>query len=215
MIAVSDVPKRRLPTWRRVFVAFLLLATFWMFAWIGARLLIVNVPLEKADVLVVLSGSETLMERADLSAQLFREGRAPKILLTNDNRRGGWMSAQQRNPFFYEGAVLELRRQGVPETAIEVLQQPVESTRDEAALVRDYSRQHQVQSVLIVTSAYHSRRASRTFRQAFAGSGIRVGLQAVEPGSQTPRPAVWWLRTRGWNMVAGEYFKLAYYALRE
>lgn len=211
---MSEVPKRRLPTWRRAFVAFLLLAALWLVSWIAAQLLIVNVPLEKADVLVVLSGSETLMERANLAAQLFHEGRAPKILLTNDNRRGGWVSAQQRNPFFYEGAILELRRQGVPETAIEVLQRPVERTHDEADLVRDYSRQHQHQSVLIVTSAYHSRRAFRTFGQAFAGSGICVGLRAVEPGSQTPRPAVWWLSTRGWNMVAGEYFKLAYYALR-
>jgi uncharacterized SAM-binding protein YcdF (DUF218 family) len=185
-----------------------------MFAWIAAELLIVNVPLEKADALVVLSGSETLIERATLAAQLFREGRAPKILLTNDNRRGGWVSAQQRNPFFYEGAILELRQHGVPETAIEVLQPPVESTRDEADLVRAYSRQHQLQSVLVVTSAYHSRRAFRTFEQAFAGSGVQVGMRAVEPGSQTPRPAVWWLRTRGWNMVAGEYFKLVYYALR-
>jgi len=211
---VSEVPKLRSLTWRRLLAAFLLLAALWMFAWIAAELLIVNVPLEKADAIVVLSGSETLIERASLAAQLFREGRAPKILLTNDNRRGGWISAQQRNPFFYEGAILELRQQGVPETAIEVLQPPVESTRDEADIVRDYSRQHQLQSVLVVTSAYHSRRAFRTFEQALVGSGVSVGMRAVEPGSQTPRPAVWWLRARGWNMVAGEYFKLAYYAIR-
>ena len=127
---MSEVPKLRSLTWRRLLAAFLLLAALWMFAWIAAELLIVNVPLEKADAIVVLSGSETLIERASLAAQLFREGRAPKILLTNDNRRGGWISAQQRNPFFYEGAILELRQQGVPETAIEVLQPPVESTRD-------------------------------------------------------------------------------------
>lgn len=210
---MSEVSKLRSLTWRRLLVAFLLLAALWFFAWIGAELLIVNVPLEKADALVVLSGSETLIERSTLAAQLFREGRAPKILLTNDNRRGGWVSAQQRNPFFYEGAIQELRHQGVPETAIEVLQPPVESTRDEADLVRDYCRRHQLQSVLIVTSAYHSRRAFRTFAQALAGTGVRAGIRAVEPGSQTPRPTLWWLRARGWNMVAGEYFKLAYYAL--
>lgn len=198
----------------RLLVGLLALTFVWFLAWLSAQLLIVNAPLEQADAVVVLSGSKTLIERSNLAAQLFREGRTSKILLTNDNLRGGWSSAEQRNPFFYETALVELRRQGVPATAIEVLDTPVGGTREEAALLRDYSRTHPIHSILIVTSAYHSRRALRTFRQAFAGSGVIVGMRGVEPGWQTPRPEVWWLHTRGWEMVAGEYFKLAYYAFR-
>ena len=211
---MSERSNQRFRIQRVLLVGLLLLTVIWVLAWASARLLIVNVPLEQADVVVVLSGSKTLIERSNLAAELFREGRTSKILLTNDNLRGGWSSAEQRNPFFYETAIVELRRQGVPENAIEVLDTPVGGTRQEAALLYDYSRKHPIHSILIVTSAYHSRRALRTFRTAFAGSGVILGIRGVEPGWQTPQPAVWWLHARGWEMVAGEYFKLAYYAVR-
>jgi uncharacterized SAM-binding protein YcdF (DUF218 family) len=70
-----------------------------------------------------------------------------------------------------------------------------------------------LKSLLVVTSAYHSRRALRTMRDELAGGGVTVGLAAVPPGQQTPRPLIWWLSLRGWPMVAGEYGKIAYYKL--
>ncbi len=211
---VSERSNRRFRFLRLLLVGLLVLPVVWFLAWMSARLLIVNAPLQHADAVVVLSGSQALIERSNLAAQLFHDGRTAKILLTNDNLRGGWSSAEQRNPFFYEVAILELRRQGVPATAIEVIETPVASTRDEAEVLLAHSQKQQLNSILVVTSAYHSRRALRTFRQAFAGSPVLVGMRAVKPGWQTPRPAVWWLQARGWEMVAGEYFKLAYYALR-
>jgi uncharacterized SAM-binding protein YcdF (DUF218 family) len=67
--------------------------------------------------------------------------------------------------------------------------------------------------MLVVTSAYHSRRALWTLGRAFRGGGTAVGLEAVAPGEQSPRPATWWLSVLGWKMVAGEYVKLIYYRL--
>jgi hypothetical protein len=67
-----------------------------------------------ADALAVLAGSSTYVERARLAAALFREGRAPLVLLTDDNLMGGWSEAEQRNPLFVERAAGELRRAGVP-----------------------------------------------------------------------------------------------------
>jgi uncharacterized SAM-binding protein YcdF (DUF218 family) len=66
---------------------------------------------------------------------------------------------------------------------------------------------------LVVTSAYHSRRALWIFRKVFSGTGIDIGLTAVAPGEQTPSPATWWLQLRGWRTVASEYPKLIYYWL--
>ena len=68
--------------WRRVFVAFLLLVGLWLVSWLGARWLIVRAPLDRADAIVVLSGSATLSERVQHAARLYAEKRAPKILLT-------------------------------------------------------------------------------------------------------------------------------------
>ena len=195
-------------------VALLALAGAWLLAWIAARMLIVDVPLARADAIVVLSGSETLNERVRLAARLFKEGRAPLVVLTNDNLRGGWSSAEQRNPFFYEGARRELQQAGVSDSAIHLITQPVESTRSEALAVRQFAEQRQLTTLLLVTSAYHSRRALYTFNGEFEGSGKTLGLAAVAPGLQTPRPDVWWSKRRGWRMVAGEYVKLINYAIR-
>jgi uncharacterized SAM-binding protein YcdF (DUF218 family) len=145
---------------------------------------------------------------------LFLEGRAPRILLTNDNHQGAWSTAQQRNMFYYERSVEELRKSGVPPQSIEVLMQPVTSTYDEAQLIRDYAQQHGMRSILIVTSAYHSRRALWVFSKVFRDVGVQIGLDAVPPGQQSPPPETWWLTLRGWKLVPTEYVKMVYYLIR-
>lgn len=193
---------------RRLLVAFLLLAIWSLLAWAGARWLIVEAPLARADAIVVLSGSATFVERTQKAAALFKEGRSSRIILTNDNQQGGWSSVEQRNPYFYERATSELTGAGVPRSAIEVIPQPVYSTRDEAALLRSYSDDRGWQSLLVVTSAYHSRRALGTFQTAFTTSSVAIGLEHPATGLQTPRPATWWFHPRGWLMVPTEYLKM-------
>lgn len=200
--------------WRRISIAFLLFASFWVLAWLSARWLIVSAPLDHADAIVVLSGSSTLIERAQHAAGLYSEHRSQKILLTTDNRQGGWSSAEQRNPYFYERALDELVRLGVPSQNVEVVRPPVDSTWDEAILMREYSKIHNLRSILIVTSSYHSRRALWTFRTFFRGGSTQVGLDPVQAGIQTPPPEMWWLYRRGWELVPVEYLKLIYYRLR-
>jgi uncharacterized SAM-binding protein YcdF (DUF218 family) len=190
------------------------LCALWSLAWGAAKLLIVSAPLDHAEAIAVLSGSAVIRERVQFAAKLYQEGRAPKIILTNDNQQGSWSNAEQRNPFYYERAATLLTDAGVPRTAIEILPQPVSGTYEEMSMLRRYAAEHRLSSMLVVTSAYHSRRALWTLRRVFAGSGIAIGLVAVPPGSQAPGPASWWLHIRGWQMVAGEYVKMFYYWLR-
>jgi len=200
-------------SWRRIALASFLTGALWLFAWLAAHWLIVSVPLDHVDTIVVLSGSSTIIERAQHAAKLYSEKRAPKIILTNDDRKGGWLSAEQRNPYFYEIATKELRQSGVPQENIELLEPAVHSTWDEAILIGQYSQSHNLGSILIVTSSYHSRRAFWTFRTLLKG-GTQVGIDPVEPGIQTPAPGTWWLYGRGWSLVFFEYLKLIYYRLR-
>jgi len=198
---------------RRVFVAFLLLG-LWLIAWLGARGLIVREPLDRPDAIVVLSGSSTLAERMQYAASLYSKNRSQKILLTTDNQQGSWSTAEQRNPYFYEIAMKELIRLGVPSQNVELIGPPVTSTWDEAQVLKEYSKAHNLRSLLIVTSSYHSRRALWTFRTHFQDTGIQVGIDPVPTGIQTPYPATWWLRPRGWQLVFIEYLKLIYYLFR-
>ncbi|HEX8745684.1 MAG TPA: YdcF family protein [Pyrinomonadaceae bacterium] len=191
-----------------------LLVVWFMLAWVAAEALVVQASLPRADAILVLSGSSNYVERARHAARLYNEGRAPLILLTDDGQQGGWSTEEQRNPFFVERAVRELSRAGVPAEKITVLPGVVSSTYAEAASLRDYAGRRGLRSVLIVTSAYHSRRALWTMRRVTEGSDMNVGVDAPEAGGESPAPAIWWINPRGWQMVAGEYPKMLYYHLR-
>ena len=182
-------------------------------AWGAARFLIVRTPVTHADAIVMLSGSATFRERARHVAQLYNEGRAPRVLLTNDNLRSGWSESEQRNPFYYERAINELREAAVPAEKIEVSMDPILGTYDEAWVVRLYCERHQIRSIVVVTSGYHSRRALWTFRKVFSGSGIEVSMDPVDAGIDTPSASTWWLKRFGWEMVPKEYAKLGCYWL--
>ena len=186
----------------------------WMVAWIAAEALIVKAELPHADALVVLAGSSTFVERTRHAAQLFHQGRAPKVILTNDRLSSGWSIEQQRNPLFVERAAAELQKLGVPSENIEILPDVATSTYDEAVSLRRFSSERGLRSLLIVTSAYQARRALWTMRRVFNGSDTLIGLDVVAPGEQSPRPAIWWWNTLGWKSIPGEYIKLIYYRLR-
>jgi uncharacterized SAM-binding protein YcdF (DUF218 family) len=199
---------------RRTIAALTFLILWSLVAWAAAQALIVRAPLSRADVIVVLGGSATYKERARLAAQLYHDGRAPRVILTNDNQRGPWSTADQRNLFYYERALNELHALGVPQESIEVLPQPVSSTYDEAVLLRNYAEASGIHNILVVTSAYHSRRALWTLLHVFKDEEIEVGLEPVTTGNQTPATATWWLYPRGWVAIVGEYLKIIYYRLR-
>ncbi len=180
-----------------------------------ANCLVVEKPLSKADAILVLGGSSTYTERAQEAAVIFKRGIAPKIFLTNDGLQGGWDQKEQRNPYFVELARSELIRQGVPENAIEILSTVVAGTNDEANLFVKISTERKLKSVLLVTSAFHTRRALRTFEREFAKETLRVeiGIESASPGTQTPKPSSWWLSSIGWETVPSEYVKTFYYWL--
>jgi uncharacterized SAM-binding protein YcdF (DUF218 family) len=199
--------------WRWARWAVLLIVAGWLIAWLAAETLIVSPDLQHADAMVVLAGSSTYQERTHRAAQLFHEGRAPKIILTNDDLKSGWSLEQERNPLFVERAIDELTRRGVPAERIEVMPGHVSSTYDEAMQMRRYSSEHGLHSILVVTSAYQSRRARWTFGRVFRGSDISIGLDPVLPGENAPRQRTWWWHRLGWELVPGEYLKMIYYSI--
>ena len=207
--------KRHGKLFRRLLLGAVSLLVLWpVGAWAAARLLIVHEPIEKSDAIVVLSGSATYRERAQHAGELFNAGRANRVVLTNDNLKSGWSSAAQRNPYYHELAKEELKRAGVPDQNIEVMMVPILGTHDEVLKLRDYCEQQNLNSILVVTSAYHSRRALWTFRRVFNDRNKKVGMDPVAAGIETPPPSTWWLHRFGWDLVPREYVKLVGYWVR-
>jgi uncharacterized SAM-binding protein YcdF (DUF218 family) len=200
--------------WFKAAIAALFLASVWIFgAWGLAERLIVQRPLEKADVIVVLGGSATYKERTQKAAELFKEHVSDRIVLTDDGQQGGWSKTERRNPYFVELAQKELVAQGVPPENIEILSPTVDGTKDEAVLIGSEVPKRGWKTILIVTSAYHSRRALWLFELHTKNTETEIGIVSPPPGQQTPAQFYWWLSGKGWNMVAGEYLKSAYYEL--
>jgi len=201
---------------RRFKILIICLALFlgWIFiAPILAGSLIVEQPLETADAILVLGGSSVYIERSRKAAEIYKQGIAPVIFLTDDGGRDGWSKIEKRNPPFVELARKSLISQGVPAEAIVILQPPVSGTIDEAQILAEKAKAENLQSILIVTSAYHTRRALWTFERFFDENNLKTELGIVAPptGEQTPPPFFWWLNPRGWQLVAGEYVKFAVY----
>ncbi len=186
--------------------------TAWLiFAPFLAELLIVEKPLERADVILILAGSSVYRERTAKAAELFKQGIAAKIVLTDDGMRGGWSRSEQRNPPFVELAEKNLIAAGVPAENIEIIVPNGSGTIYEARIFRETAQKMNWKSVLLVTSAYHTRRTLWTFEKELSNDEIAVGIAAAPVGWQTPPVNYWWLTLRGWNFVAGEYVKSLYY----
>ena len=175
-----------------------------------AERLIVEHPLERADVILVLSGSAAYRQRTALAAEYFAKGIAPRVALSNDGGRAGWSEAEQTNLPFIELARRELVRLGVPPDAIVQLPGEMTGTYSEATTFATASRDLEIRSVLIVTSPYHTRRALNTFNRVMPD--VSVGIVSTPVGHESPNPAWWWLRPAGWRDVGAEYVKsLAYW----
>ncbi len=189
----------------------LALILLWIFlAPFLARNLIVEKTLAQADAILILGGSSTYLERTQKAAEAFNNGLARKIFLTDDGLQGGWNTREQRNPLMVERARWELIKRDVPEDAIEILPGVVEGTQDEAILAEKTLRERDLKSILLVTSPYHTRRTLSTFQSALP-KNVEIGIVSPPPGEQSPAPNYWWFSARGWNFVAGEYLKIAYY----
>ncbi|MEP6946321.1 MAG: YdcF family protein [Acidobacteriota bacterium] len=196
-----------------VLVLGLLIAAWFAVAPSLATYLMIERPLVHADAMIVLSGSSVYNERAFRAAELYKQGVSPKIFLTNDGVRAGWSESQKTNPRYVDLAQWDLISLGVPADAITILPGEVSGTESEALVLATEIKQRPLSSVLIVTSAYHSRRALWTFEKAFAGKGVTLGIEHAPLGDLNPKPSNWWHNRLGWKLVGAEYFKAVGYWL--
>jgi uncharacterized SAM-binding protein YcdF (DUF218 family) len=152
------------------------------------RLLMVNVPLEKADCLILLGGEQDA--RPVVTARLYASGVAPLIFITGS----GDNSANKR-------ALLD---RGIPSSAIKV--EPLaRSTLMNARLLRPMLEAEGIRSALIITSPFHTRRALAVFRHEIPS--VRFGIVDARREYWATRQGI-----KGFNAsVIAEFGKTAYY----
>jgi uncharacterized SAM-binding protein YcdF (DUF218 family) len=175
-----------------------------------ARNLIVEDPLQPADLIVVLNGE--IETRPFYAADLARRGLAPRVVIARVEdspavQIGYW-------PNETDVAVRIMHDLGLPAERITVLTVPggVTSTYDEACALRRYVEEHPVERVLLVTSAFHTRRSRWILRRELTGTPVALRVSAAPHWRFDA--SNWWQSERGLIMLATEYIKFAYYLVR-
>jgi len=189
-----------------------LLGSFWAFRYpllrATGRFLVREDAKAKGDVLIVLGGAA--LERGMAAARSFKEGTADRAVFT-----GGSVppSLQAVGLLHSEARVTRdvAARAGMPVGATELLEVGT-STWEECAAVRDLARSSGFDTVVVVTTEFHTRRVGRVFRKLLGPAGITVLVRAA-PSIQYDA-AHWWRTEEGLLMVNNEYVKLLYYAFK-
>ncbi len=142
----------------------------------AGRFLVVSDTPQPADAIVVLAGSypDRILEAVDL----YKQGFAPRILICRDPDTSGFrrvaaLGLDVPRPYDINRMVAE--RLGVPPAAVEVLPRAADSTYAEAEVVLSEALHRGYHTLIVVTSKYHSRRASEIYR-FLAGAHLNIIL---------------------------------------
>lgn len=177
------------------------------------RYLIVEHPLQKSDLIVCLAGGN--VERGLAVADAYQKGLAPRIFMAREVPPDGYELLKERGVDYPESVDLMIKLlegQGIPRSAFLTSDRPTKSTFEEAELVRELVMNSDYNSLIIITTPYHCRRAWLTFRKVFEESDVRM-LMLPSPYSDF-KPADWWKKRRYLREVIIEYQKLIYYTLK-
>ncbi len=192
-----------------VFVIFLVL--YWVrvpiLRGIGSYLVSAD-PLAHADVAFVLGGSAT--DRGTEAAKLHYAGFSERFVCTGKNVPGDLLELGIDLPEC-EMTKRVLVRCGVPADRITALREGT-STKEEAEALLDLVRTQAVDTVIVVSHAFHLRRARNVFEAPFNEAGITVIMHPASSSAFNEND--WWTEEQGLLMVQNEYVKLFYYAIK-
>lgn len=142
---------------------------------------VIEDPLEKTDVLIVLSDDNFYADRATRAAELFRQGKAPLVVASGRKLRPSAGIAE-----LIEHDLVE---RGVPKDKILRFAQDGDSTREEAEALGKLAKTKKWHKAIVVTSNYHTRRARYVFRHVFP-QDIEIRVASARDGDFDPEN--WW-----------------------
>jgi uncharacterized SAM-binding protein YcdF (DUF218 family) len=171
---------------------------------------------EPADAIFVLAGSR--VDRWLEGLELYRDGKAPLVILSPGRIEASEMALRGRGvrlPTEAELARDAMQQLGVPATAIRILPGSLDNTAQEAEALHRYTQDAEsgtrLQRIIVVTSAYHTRRTRFAFRREFAEDPVRLMIHASR--FDEADPGRWWQHRADIRFVTSELQKLLLYGL--
>jgi len=149
-------------------------------------------PLQKAAAIAVLSGR--MPARALEAARLYNQGYAPQVWLSYAVEPGATL---QKYSVSYIGEEIYDRQilvhQGVPESAIHVIEPPIVNTADEMRTFGEALLKEKDRRIIIVTSKVHTRRAAALWKRLSSKDGEAIVRGVSDDPLDT---AHWWRNTQ-------------------
>jgi len=169
----------------------------------AGSLLVANDTPQPSDVIIVIGGDHK-PERVKRAVELYQQGYAPIVIISAGTK------VWEGDEWMHEAEVM--RRQalmrGLPEADLWLESESL-STFQNAYYTKAICQSKGFKSVLLVASAYHSRRAKRIFQDVF-GENISVSVQAAP---QTLCTLCWWFQPDQVSVILYEYYNWGRYWL--
>jgi hypothetical protein len=150
-------------------------------------------PLAAADVIVVAMGGGSA--GAIEAATLVQQGIAARVAVLAEPPTPAEREFARRGITYEDGADIsarQLRLLGV--SAVERIPNRVEGTEAAGRVLGEWCAHHQLKSMVVVSTADHSRRLRRVLRRSMGSCAARVVVRVAR--YSTFDPDAWWL-TRG------------------
>jgi len=166
--------------------------------------------LKHADAIVLLM-DYAIADGILQAAESYTFGYANHIILVKENmddyvqleKRGALIKSNTEQ---CKSALIEL---GVPIENITILDGKAENTLDEALILSEYqSTKTETDTLILVSSAQSTRRASIIFNRTFKSKSSRVVFLSSPSKYGDYQPVGWWKRKEDIQKVLSEYFKL-------
>lgn len=155
----------------------------------------------RVDAIVAVSGGDTAA-RTDEAIRLYKNGWAPQLIFSG-------AAADNSGPSNAEAMQRRAIAAGIPESDI-VIEEFSRTTAENALNTSRFIAERSLKRIILVTSAYHQRRALLEFG-ANLGPAIDIINHPVARDKQWAG-GWWWTTTNGWWLAVGELVKiLAFY----
>lgn len=182
---------------------------------LGSNLVAQDEP-QKSDIIILLMGSGP--DRMLGAVELYRQGYGDEIIMVKNLVRGYDLAVNQGVSIPHDTDIAKdvAVQLGVPAEKITILSGDALSTQDEAVIVREYLKsENGIDSLIIVTSKYHSRRAKKIFAKAMSSMDREVRVISCPTPYDDFNVEDWWRSREDLKRGALEYFKLVNFYLRE
>jgi uncharacterized SAM-binding protein YcdF (DUF218 family) len=151
---------------------------------------------QSVDAIVAISGGDTEARTAE-AIDLYKRDWAPLLVFSG-------AAADKSGPSNAEAMKRQAIAEGIPADKI-LIDETSETTKQNASNSIALFDQYRIRSVILVTSAYHQRRAGLEFGHR-AGMAIKIINHPVMADKQWG--PLWWTTPTGWYLTISEMIKI-------